>query len=350
MIPISVCIITKNEAENLEKCLAALAQHPFEIVVVDTGSSDASIKIAQKYTDRVYTYHWTGDFSAARNYAADLASHNTILSVDTDEFLADIDWEELQNLISQNEKNLGAITLNNFFREDNGETGCQVCQLNRIFNRKYYHFEKAVHEMLVPCANLAPSVYEAPIVMNHVGYLSSPEKLAEKSRRDMELLQAEIEAEPGNPYNYFQMGQSCMLMRDCSKALFWFRKAMELGPEPGADYTLVLLCNYASILLDHGLVDEAAGVLPFHGSYSDNRDFLCLAGKIYLHMGQPLKALPEFVQALNAPKYSLENSCIPHFYIGLIYEMFGKQDIARSHYESCGDSYPPAVEALKRLN
>ncbi len=350
MVPISVCIITKNEAKNLDKCLAALSKHPFELIVVDTGSTDGSVQIAKQYTSHVHAYSWTDDFSAARNYAADLASHNTILYVDTDEFLTDIDWDGLQSLLVQNEKGLGAITLNNYFKDDNGETGCQVCQLNRIYNRKYYHFEKAVHETLVPRVSTTPSVYDAPVIMDHVGYLNSPEKLAEKSKRDMALLQTEIEADPDNPYNYFQMGQSYMLMRDSANALLWFRKAMERGPDPGADYTLVLLCNYAGILLDHNLVEEAANVLPFHDSFSDTRDFLCLAGRIYLRMGQPLKALPEFVQALSAPKYSLEDSRIPHYYIGLIYEMFGKSDIARSHYESCGEDYPPAMEALKRLN
>ena len=40
MIPISVCIIAKNEEENIEKCLQCLSKHPFEIIVVDTGSTD----------------------------------------------------------------------------------------------------------------------------------------------------------------------------------------------------------------------------------------------------------------------------------------------------------------------
>ena len=66
-------------------------------------------------------------------------------------------------------------------------------------------------------------------------------------------------------------------------------------------------------------------------------------------MGQPLKALPEFVQALSAPRYSLVNPYSPSSHIGFIYEMFGKRDIARPHYENCRD-YPPAVEALKRLD
>ncbi len=348
MIPISVCIITKDEAENLKKCLEALKPYPFEIVVTDTGSEDNSAEIAKQYTDRVYKFTWINDFSAARNFCISRASHNTILSLDTDEFIRPLDWEALQEAIEKHPKSLGAIELFSYFDVDGG-TKHQVSRLERLFNRRYYHFQNPVHEVLVPIGNHKPSSYNAPITVDHVGYQGTDEKLKEKAKRDMALIRTEIENDPENPYLYFQLGQGYMLMRDHIGALPWFRKAMELHPVPGADYTLALLCNYAGILLDDNLVEEASCVLPYRASFSDNKDFLCLSGRIYLHMGQPLKALPEFVQALNAPKYSLEDPRTPSYYIGLIYEMFGKKDIARTHYENCGPDYPAAAEALKRL-
>lgn len=348
MIPISVCIITKNEADHLQKCLEALKPYPFEIVVTDTGSEDNSLEVAKQYTNRVYEFKWIGDFSAARNFCIGHASHNTILSLDTDEFLRPLNWEALQQALEEHPKSLGAIELFSYFDVD-GETKHQVVRLERLFNRRYYHFVNPVHEVLVPTGHMAPSSYDAPVSVDHVGYQGSKEKLREKAERDIALIHTEIASDPQNPYLYFQLGQSYMLMRDHANALCWFRKAMALNPMPGADYTLVLLCNYGSILLDDNQVEEASNILSYHSSFADNRDFLCLSGRIYLYMGQPLKALPEFVQALSAPKYNLENSCAPSYYIGLIYEMFGKQDIARAHYETCG-AYPPAVEALKRLD
>lgn len=348
MIPISVCIITKNEAENLQKCLEALKPYPFEIVVTDTGSTDNSPEIARQYTDRVYEFTWINDFSAARNFCISRASHNMILSLDTDEFLRPLDWNALQKALEEHPKSLGAIELFSYFDVE-GETKRQVVRLERLFNRRYYQFVNPIHEVLVPTGRMTPSSYDAPVSVDHVGYQGSKEKLREKAERDIALIHSEIEADPENPYLYFQLGQSYMLMRDHENALFWFREAMKRHPMPGADYTLALLCNYAGILLDENQVEEAANVLSYRDSFADNKDFLCLSGRIYLRMGQPLKALPEFVQALNAPKYSLENPHAPSYYIGFIYEMFGKQDIARTHYENCGE-YPPAVEALKRLS
>ena len=349
MIPISVCIITKNEAENLKKCLEALSLYPFEIVVTDTGSGDDSMEIARRYTDHVYEFEWINDFSAARNFCISHATHDIILSLDTDEFLRPLDWEALQEAIEKHPRSLGAIELFSYFDNADGVTKQQLSRLERLFDRRYYHFINPVHEILVPVEGISYSSYNAPVSVDHVGYQGSKEKLKEKAERDIALIRTEIESDPNNPYHYFQLGQSYMLMRDHENALSWFRKAMELHPVPGTDYTLVLLCNYAGILLDNNLVEEAANVLPYHDSFADNKDFLCLCGRIYLHMGQPLKALPEFVQALSAPKYSLDDPCIPSYYIGFIYEMFGKRDIARTHYENCGE-YPPAVEALKRLD
>lgn len=347
MIPISVCIITKNEAENLKKCLEALKPYPFEVVVTDTGSEDDSVEVARQYTDRVHEFAWINDFAAARNFCVSRASHNTVLSLDTDEFIRPFDWEALQTAIESHPKGLGTIELLNYFDVD-GSTSHQTCRLERLFNRRYYQFQNPIHEVLVPTGSFSPDSYDAPVTVDHVGYQGTKEKLKEKAERDMALIRAEIEADPENPYLYFQLGQGYMLMRDHVGALPWFRRAMELHPMPGADYTLVLLCNYADILLDDDLVEEAASVLSYRDAFADNRDFLCLSGRIYLRMGQPLKALPEFVQALSAPKYSLDAPSTPSYYIGLIYEMFGKREIARTHYENCGD-YPPAVEALKRL-
>lgn len=68
MIPISLCMITKNESDKLDRCLAAVKDLPLEIIVVDTGSTDNSIEVARKYTEHVYHFDWISDFAAARNF------------------------------------------------------------------------------------------------------------------------------------------------------------------------------------------------------------------------------------------------------------------------------------------
>jgi len=85
MITVSVCMIVKNEEERLGRCLDSLKDIADEIIVVDTGSVDATMDIAGKYTDRIYEFEWTGSFSDARNYAFSLATGDYIYSADADE-------------------------------------------------------------------------------------------------------------------------------------------------------------------------------------------------------------------------------------------------------------------------
>ena len=78
-VPISVCMITKNEEKKLERCLSSLAPYGFEIVIVDTGSTDRTKEIAAKYTDKIFHFEWINDFSAARNYSLRSEEHTSEL-------------------------------------------------------------------------------------------------------------------------------------------------------------------------------------------------------------------------------------------------------------------------------
>ena len=75
-VPVSVCIIAKNEEKFIEDCLKHLKPFGMEIIVADTGSTDRTKEIAQQYADKVVDFEWVKDFSAARNYCASFASNN----------------------------------------------------------------------------------------------------------------------------------------------------------------------------------------------------------------------------------------------------------------------------------
>ena len=146
---ISVCIITKNEAHYLRECLSCLKKYPFEIVVTDTGSEDDSVSVAKEYTDKVFFYEWCNDFSAARNYCVAQATNDTVMIVDTDEFVQDFDWDNFCKIIEMNHDKVGRINLNNIYRR-NGILNSTNEKLSRIFDRRLYTYTGSIHEQITP--------------------------------------------------------------------------------------------------------------------------------------------------------------------------------------------------------
>lgn len=347
MIPISVCIITKNEAANLQKCLASLQPYPFEIVVVDTGSTDDTLTVARNHTDRIYEFSWIDDFSAARNFAASCASHDLLFPIDSDEVLTPFVWETLQAAVAAHPESVGNVGRSDYYETDAG-LQCYQVRIERLYDRRYYQFRGAIHEALVPIGNLPYTSYETSIILDHSGYLGDAQTLRQKAERNLALLQKEISKEPHDPYPYFQAAQAYLLMRDKEQACNYFQSAIACDPSPTADYTRMLVDNYGNCLLDLDRPEEAVKLLSYYEYYDDCMDYLCMIGLVYMMIGQPLRALPEFVKAINAPVRDSVDPRSPSYYVGYLYEFFGKEDIARSHYQNCGD-YAPAVEALKRL-
>ncbi|MBQ3513552.1 MAG: glycosyltransferase family 2 protein [Lachnospiraceae bacterium] len=87
MATISLCMIVKNEEKVLERCLECLKDIVDEMIIVDTGSTDATKEIAGKYTDKIYDFPWIDDFSAARNFSFSKASMDYIYVADADEII-----------------------------------------------------------------------------------------------------------------------------------------------------------------------------------------------------------------------------------------------------------------------
>ncbi len=349
MIPISVCIITRNEAKNLAGCLQSIKPYPFEIVVVDTGSTDNSKEVARRYTDKVYDFAWIDDFSAARNYSVSKASHNMIFVIDTDERIAAFDLDEVSRLIEGSPKSIGMVRRMDYF-DVQGMRRVQVSCIDRLFNRKYYQYRNPIHECVYPIGSTEMQTYNAPITLDHFGYVGSQDALDAKAARDIRLLEKQLETDQNNPYIYFQIAQGYMIMRREDLALPYFAEAMKHNPPAENAWTRILIKNYGEILLQNDRAQEALSLLSYYKIYEDHADYLCLIGNIYSQLNDPLHALPEYIKALTASTYDSPDAKkeIPSYHIGYIYECFGQKEIARSHYEKCGN-YPPALERLANL-
>ena len=201
-LPISVCIIAKNEEKYIEECLRKVKPYGFEIVVADTGSTDATKEIASRYADKVVDFTWINDFSAARNFCAQQASNNWILALDCDEYVESIDIQILRVLLQKKPKEVGVIRLKNIQLRDNDQLGYSLDDLPRLYNRNYYHFEKPIHEQLVSIKNDSKRLdgFLMPMEVIHHGYAIKDDDMVKKQERNLEILYDAVKEEPDNPY------------------------------------------------------------------------------------------------------------------------------------------------------
>lgn len=97
---ISAVVITYNEEANIGDCLESISWTD-EIIVIDSGSTDKTVEIAKKYTDKVFMHEWSG-YSAQKNHGIRLTKEDWILSIDADERVTyDLKKEILANLGSK---------------------------------------------------------------------------------------------------------------------------------------------------------------------------------------------------------------------------------------------------------
>lgn len=166
MITISLCMIVKNEESKLEKCLGSLKGIVDEMIVVDTGSTDGTVSVAEKFGAKVEHFKWTGDFAEARNYAFSLASCDYIYSADADE---ELDEENIQRFLKLKKdlEDLDVDIVQMYY--------CNQLQHNTVYNydrelrpklfkrlRKFV-WEDPIHEQVV----LDPVICNSEIEINH---------------------------------------------------------------------------------------------------------------------------------------------------------------------------------------
>lgn len=353
--PISVCMIAKNEEKHIEKCLAAIRSHAakaveLEIVLVDTGSTDRTKEIAARYADQVLDFVWVNDFSAARNYAISRASHDYILSLDCDEVIVSINWEDVCLLMEQYPQSVGQIVIDNHYFSNQTDSVYRD-RLGRFFHRRFFHFEFPIHEQVVPKqAGTSFEFYDLPILVDHVGYLGSIESLRPKVERNNTLLFLELKKDSKNPYLYFQIGQSYNMIYDYENSYKYYKEALTYDVDPNEEWVQMMVIAYANALLHTGRETQALQLEAVYDTFATTADFLCIMGQIYLANGQYIKAMMEFLKAIHCPiaKENGTNSFIPTYNIGLINEMMGDIPTALTHYRNCGD-FPMAVEKVKEL-
>lgn len=352
---LTVCIIVKDDAENLEKCLSCIHKMGYDIVVIDTGSRDESKAVASKYTKNVYDYKWSDDFAAARNYALSKATGEYVMFLDSDEFIEDMRPQELKLLevqLQEHGDSVGRIRRHNVLTQ-NGEKTENVEWINRIFSKELYCYEGSIHEQVVALDGKCYDTYLTPINIVHTGYDLSPERKKEKAYRNIRLLEKELMFLEKNdeidkiPYVLYQLGKGYFMAKEAEKACDYFARALSYELEPKLEYVIDMVECYGYSLIDADRAYEALGLESVYEAFCDSADFQFMMGLVYMNNSMFDRAVEEFYKATRHSecKNSGVNSYAAFYNIGVVYECLGNIPEAVEAYKKCGD-YEKAVKRL----
>ncbi|HEX4227482.1 MAG TPA: glycosyltransferase [Bryobacteraceae bacterium] len=194
---LSLCLIVKNEEDNLPRCLDSVRGLVSEVIAVDTGSTDATPAIASQYGANVIPFDFTTvDFSAARNHAIDSAKGRWVLMLDADETLPAPSVPMIETLIARDENAAYYLERHNHWSDSEKPT---VDYVVRLFpNRPDYRYRGRVHETInASIVSGGGRLHMTDIRLNH-NFSHDREARRRKNRWYIEILKEEIAADPND--------------------------------------------------------------------------------------------------------------------------------------------------------
>ena len=204
---LSVCLITKNEEQFLDRCLASIRPIAHQIIVVDTGSTDQTVALAKNHGAEIYHHEWADDFSAARNAALQHATGDWILVIDADEELLPDHQTTLQEEINAASVMAYRLPIIDKGRE---HEGCSY--VPRLFrNAPGLFFVGRVHEQIFTSLEVRRAEWGltnqlGKSALLHYGYVPEVVSSRDKIARNLRLLERAVEEFPGEPNFVMSLG------------------------------------------------------------------------------------------------------------------------------------------------
>ena len=272
MTRLALVMIARDEAGAVARALASARPFVDRMIVLDTGSVDATREIAAAAGAEVHAFAWCDDFAAARNAALSHSDADWNLILDADEWV-EVGAEALGDLPSGGGF-LGEVRVASRMDQE-GVAGTGQAWLPRLLPRGVGYAGR-VHEQ--PVSDLPRR--RVPLTLGHEGYTA--ENLARKGARNETLLMRELEDAPEDSYLWFQLAKEHQARDRAPQAALCFREALRLaGPDVAYRHALVvraMIAMKAAGELDEALVLADAEV----ANWPESPDFYFTVGDLYL--------------------------------------------------------------------
>jgi len=208
-IRLSQAMIVKNEEKNIERALTWGKDIMCEQIVVDTGSTDKTVEIAESLGAKVFRFEWINDFSAAKNFAIEQCNGNWIAFLDADEYFNEQDSKRLIKYVQETDDNGGEGIFTMLVNLDSeGRPATSASQI-RIFKKlSNLRYKRRIHEQLCHEDGHNIKVLDATqeLTIWHTGYAGETGLEKRKSNRNLNMILKEIEDFPDGYDMYVHLG------------------------------------------------------------------------------------------------------------------------------------------------
>jgi len=315
---LSVCMIVKNEAAHLAKCLKSVSPVADEIIVVDTGSTDHTREIAEIFGVSLFDFPWGDDFAKAKNFAISKASGEWILSLDADEAISPLDYEALKKLVGKSApKSVAyAIVTRNYmnrvnavgwmpndgkYMDEEAGYGWFPSEKVRLFpNHAHIRFEYPVHELVEPALDrLGIDIRPCHIPVHHYGKLDEQNSAA-KGQRYYQIGIKKLDEMEHSLVALRELAIQAANLGKYDEAVFLWQKVIGLQPEM-ADAFVNMGTAYWNLGKYHEAVESAQKAMKLAPNMKEAHFNYCLS---LLHLGQTDAAIPVLESLLGEfPEY-----------------------------------------------
>ena len=289
---ISLCMIVKNEEQKLKRALSWGAGVLWEKIVVDTGSTDGTVALAETLGAKVYHFDWIDDFAAARNFALEQAKGDWILTQDADEWPVPETPDKLCSIVRQaDERGADGVFGGILELDDKGEAATCSSRIRIFRNRPGIRYRRRVHEQLefVDGHSMQLADAEKELLFFHDGYVGENFAGKQRSKRNLKLLEQELAEHPDDYEVMGYLGDEYSGYGEKEQALAWYQKSVEHMPEvlregdPRSAWTfsalIALYGEKGEFLEAEKIYRLAVGKQPEEADYDYQMGCLCVAEK-----------------------------------------------------------------------
>lgn len=354
---LSLCMIVRNNEETIRPCLESIRRWVDEMIILDTGSTDATPQICEELGAQVYHWAWRDDFSAARNESLRYATGDWIFWMDSDDTIPEDCGRQLRALADGNHSDqiLGYVMQVHCPgpTDTDGHDVTVVDHVKLFRNRPDLRFEHRIHEQILPAIRRASGeVAFTDIHVVHSGADHSAVGRQRKLDRDFKLLQLDLQERPDHPFVLFNLGMTYADAQQYDEAVHYLMRCLQVST-PQESHVRKAYALLVSALYQQARFDEAfRRCQEGRGIYPDDKELLFRQAMLEHQRGHFSEAANAYHGVLSVPSErhftsvdaDLSGIKARHN-LALVYEDQQRFDLARQQWQTILTQRPDYVPA-----